>query len=79
MPAGRRTGLRRREDRRAGRVGAQSGAGSPESRDQGEGAASPGAETTGSASSGREGDAAGRDSNSRERALLGEARGKKGF
>ena len=79
MPAGRRTGLRRREDRGAGREGVQSGAGSPESRDQGEGAASPGAGATGSASSGREGDAAGRDSNSRERALLGEARGKKGF
>ena len=35
----------------------RSGAGSPESRAQGEGEASPGARTTGSASSGREGDA----------------------
>ena len=59
--------------------GLRSGAGSAESRDQGEGAASQGAGATGSASSGREGDAAGRDSNSRERALLGEAEVKKGF
>ena len=59
--------------------GLRSGAGSAESRDQGEGAASQGAGATGSASSGREGDAAGCYSNSRERALLGEARGKQGF
>ena len=56
---GRRTGLRRHENRGAGREGAQSEAGSPESRDQGGGAASPGAGATGSASSGPEGDAAG--------------------
>ena len=59
--------------------GLRSGAGSPESRGRAEGAASPGAEATGSAYSGREGDAAERDSNSRQRTVLGEARGKKGF
>ena len=48
--------------------GLRSGAGSAESRDQGEGAASQGAGATGSASSGREGDTAG-VTQTRERGL----------
>ena len=59
-----------RAERLRGR-GLRSGAASPEPRERGDGAA-----YLRSASSGREGDAAGRDCNSPERALLGEARGK---
>ena len=73
------TGLRRREDRGAGRDGAQSEAGSPESRDQGGGAASPGAGATGSASSGREGDAAGATPTPERGLYLARPEVKKGF
>ena len=82
---GRRTGLRRREDRGAGGERAQERGGLSGIPGPGRGRSLSGSEDDGlclqRSRRRREkvGDAVGRDSNSRERALLGEARGKKGF